>query len=282
MAINNHSYAVLAVLLAVECVEAIASVSAIATGLAHILVFFAGALIGAGVLNLNGWLTLASIVPGAIMGDALAYEPGRRYHADIGPWIEESGRHDSWVRCGRFVERHGVWSLVRARFSTRVCPLVPLLYGSTHMGRPKSYALNVASALAWTLVSLAPGMVVGALPRVAEAISLRMTFAMIALAVLLYLVVRMVRLAITSGIPLLKQVARHAVLVLIRGFPGFGDGVQRRIKVDDPAFPAVCAFTLLFVACVWVFGGVLQGVDSRPSPIREVAGADLREIFTSS
>ncbi|MCW3663684.1 hypothetical protein K6L27_36385 [Burkholderia cenocepacia] len=137
---------------------------------------------------------------------------------------------------------------------------MPLLYGTARMGRLKFWSINLATALAWAPVSLAPGMVVGALPRAAEAISPRMTFAMIALAVLLYLVVRMVRLVITCGIPLLKQVARHAVLVLMRRFPRFGDGVQRRIKVDDPAFPAVCAFTLLFVASVWVFGGVMQDV----------------------
>lgn len=197
---------------------------------------------------------------GAILGDGLAYELGRRYHADFGPWIEASGHRDSWARGEQFVERHGVGSLVRARLCAPVRPLVPLLYGSTRMGRPKFYALNLASALAWAPVSLAPGMVVGALPRVAEAISLHMTFAMIALAVLLYLVVWMVLLVITSGIPFLKQVARHAMLALIRRFPRVGDRVQRHVRVDDPAFPAVCAFTVIFVASVWVFGGVLQDV----------------------
>lgn len=258
ISISHHPWLILAVVLAVACTEAIASVSAIASVLASVVMFVAGALIGAGVLNV--WLTAASAVLGAIVGDGLAYELGRRYHADIGPWIEASGHGDSWDRGGRFVERYGVWSLARVRLCVRLRPLVPLRFGTARMGRLEFWSINLASALAWTPVSLAPGMVVGASARVAEAISPRAAFAMMLLAILLYLVVRMTRLAITLGIPRLKHAARHGMLVLMRRFPRFADGVQRRIKVDDPEFPAICAFALLFLASVWLFGGILQDV----------------------
>ncbi|TAM18724.1 MAG: hypothetical protein EPN65_05710 [Pandoraea sp.] len=256
--ISHHPWPILAVVLAIACAEAIASVSAIVTVPASVVMFVAGALIGAGVLNV--WLTVAAAVLGAIAGDGLTYELGRRYHADVGPWIKASGHKDSWASGERFVERHGVWSLVRARFCAPVRPIVPLLFGSAHMGRVKFWSINLASALVWAPVSLAPGMIVGASARVAEAISSRAAFAVMLLAILLYLVVRMARLAITRGLPLLKHTARHAVLMLMRRFPRFADSVQRRIKVDDPEFPAICAFALLFIASVWLFGGIVQDI----------------------
>ncbi len=258
ISISNHPYPVLAVVLAVACAEAIPAVSAIAAMLAIIVMFFAGALIGAGMLNF--WLTLASVVLGASAGDGLTYELGRRYHADVGSWIDEGGHHDRLTRGELFVERHGVWSLVRARFCTPVRPFVPLLFGIARMRPLKFWLINLASALAWAPVTLAPGMVVAASASAAEAISPRAAFAMMLLAILLYLVVRTAPLAITTGIPLLKHVGRHVMLVLMRRFPRFGAVVQRRIKIDDPEFPGICAFALLFLASVWLFGGVLQDV----------------------
>ncbi|MEX3985298.1 cytochrome O ubiquinol oxidase [Paraburkholderia sp. EG287A] len=246
--------------------------------LASVVMFVAGALIGAGVLNV--WLSVASAILGAIAGDGLAYELGRRYHADVGPWITASGHGDSWASGERFVERHGVWSQVRARLCAPVRPIVTLLVGSARMGRLKFWSINLVSALVWAPLSLGPGMIVGAAARVAGSISPRAAFAMMLLPILLYFVVR---LAITRGIPLLKHAALHGMLVLMRRFPRFADSLQRCIKVDAPEFPAICAFALLFLASVWLFGGVLQDVVAN-DPLMQVDTAlysFLRSLHTT-
>ncbi|MCG5076712.1 LssY C-terminal domain-containing protein [Paraburkholderia tagetis] len=255
---GHHPYLVSGVVVAITCAEAIPASSAIATVAAGAVMFVVGMLVGAGVLNM--WLALASAVLGAIVGDALIYELGRRYHADIRSWAHSTGQDVVWARGEQFIGQHGAWSLLRARIFAPVRSTVPLQFGAARMGRPQFYRLNLASALVWAPVSLAPGMVVGASVTVADAVSTRLAVALILLLLLLYIVARVASLMVVNGIPLARRVARQAMLGLIRRFPWFENHVQRIIKIDDPEFPTVCAFALLLIASVWLFGGVLQDV----------------------
>lgn len=258
VSISNHPFLVLAVVFAIAAAEAIAVVGTIAMVPASIVMFFAGALVGAGVLD--GWLTIALSALGGIVGDGLSYELGRHFHGKVRSWFQAKGHEVRWVRGEQFVKRHGGKSLLLARFFAPVRSIVPLLVGTAHLGRLRFYSANVVSAVIWAPINLIPGIVFGASAALAEAVSTRLAAALILLVVLLYLVVRLARLTIARGIPAAKHTARHAMLVMARRFPRFGDRVQRVIKLDDPEFPTVSAFALLLIASVWLFGGVLQDV----------------------
>ncbi|WP_158244211.1 LssY C-terminal domain-containing protein [Trinickia dabaoshanensis] len=258
VSISNHPYLVLAVVFAIAVAEAIAVVGTIAMVPASIVMFFAGALVGAGALDV--WPTLALSALGGIVGDGLSYELGRHFHGKVRSWFQAKGQEVRWVRGEQFVERHGGKSLLLARFFAPVRSTVPLLVGTAHMGRLKFYAANVASALVWAPINLIPGIVFGASAALAEAVSTRLAAALILLVVLLYLVVRLARLTTTHGIPAAKRTARYAMLEMARRLPQFGGRIQRVIKLDDPEFPTISAFSLLLIASVWLFGGVLQDV----------------------
>lgn len=77
--ISEHPHIVLAVVFAAAAAESLAVVGTMVP--AGIIMFVAGALIGAGALN--GWLTLGAAALGAILGDGISYELGRRYHAQV-------------------------------------------------------------------------------------------------------------------------------------------------------------------------------------------------------
>jgi membrane protein DedA with SNARE-associated domain len=102
--ISGHPYGVLAVVFGTACAESLAVIGTFVP--AGIVMFAAGALIGAGALN--GWVTLAIAALGAVAGDGISYELGRRYHREVQTWWVEKGHEAAFERGARFVQRHAV------------------------------------------------------------------------------------------------------------------------------------------------------------------------------
>lgn len=256
VSISNHPHLVVAVVFAAACAESTAVVgTAVPAGL---VMFVAGALIGAGALN--GWLTLGVAALGAVIGDGLSYELGRRFHREVRAWWQARGHEAVWVRGEHFVQRHGGKSIVLARFFAPVRAVVPLVVGAARMGRLSFYPTNIASALAWAPAHIAPGIVFGASAALAEAVSARLAVMLVLLVALLWLVVRVVRLVIRFGLPVVRRVARLVMLRLARRFPRFGRRLLRTVGANDPEFTTLAMLALLLVASVWLFAGVLQDV----------------------
>lgn len=156
--ISEHPHLVLAVVFAAACAESVAVVGTLVP--AGVIMFVAGALIGAGALN--GWLTLGVAALGAVIGDAHSYELGRRFHGEVQSWWQARGHEAAWARGEQFVQQHGGKSIVLARFFAPVQAVVPLVVGAARMGRLRFYPVNIASALAWGPAHIAPGIVFGA------------------------------------------------------------------------------------------------------------------------
>lgn len=250
--IGAHPTIALALVFGVACAESLAIVGTLVP--AGIVMFAAGALIGAGVLD--AWVTLLIAALGAVAGDGLSYELGRRYRAEVKTWWTQKGHAAAYERGEQFVQKYGAKSIVLARFFAPVRAVVPLVVGCARMPRRIFYPVNVASALAWSPAHIAPGIVFGASAALAEAVSARLAIMLLILALLLWVVVRVSRLAIVHGVPLLKQSLRHAVPGLKRRFPR----LCATVDPDTPEFGTLSVLVLLFIASVWLFGGVLQDV----------------------
>ena len=119
------------------------------------LMVIAGGLAAAGVLHPVP--VLLWCIAGAVAGDAVSYELGRR--AGPGAW-----RHP-WMRPHRgglararlFFRRHGVASIFLCRFMGPVRAFVPLIAGVTAMPAARFQSANIGSAVVWVPVMLAPG-----------------------------------------------------------------------------------------------------------------------------
>lgn len=120
----------------------------------------AGTLIPMGVVD--AWSLMAWVVPGAILGDAIAYWLGQRFGQKIlGMWPMRN--HPELIEQGyRFFNRWGTASVFFGRFSGPVRSTVPLLAGMLAMPKRKFMLANVASAFAWAPFLMSPGFLLAA------------------------------------------------------------------------------------------------------------------------
>lgn len=114
-----------------------------------------GALVGAS--DIQFWPVWAGTSAGAVAGDAVSYWLGYLFKdraRSIWPLSRYPGMYD---RGDRFFRRWGVWSLFLGRFFGPVRGMVPLVVGVFEMNFVLFMAANVASAMVWAFVLLAPG-----------------------------------------------------------------------------------------------------------------------------
>ncbi|KVC48960.1 cytochrome O ubiquinol oxidase [Burkholderia pseudomultivorans] len=259
--IGAHPSLVLAIVFATACAEAIALIGTIVP--AGAVMFAAGALIGAGALD--AWITIGIAAAGAIVGDGISYELGRRHRGMIRNWWVRFGYAAAYERGEQFVLRHGTTSIVLARFLAPVRAVVPVVVGCATLPRRSFYPVNVVSALVWAPVHVAPGILFGASAVLAAAISVRVAVILMVVAALVAAVWFGVRITLRRGWPLLRRALVAAAHACARRWPRFGARLHDAIARARRLPGAVPVLALLFVGCVWLFGGVVQDVVANDS-----------------
>jgi membrane protein DedA with SNARE-associated domain len=118
-----------------------------------------GILAGSGVLRLD--LTYLAATLGAIAGDsgsyALGYTFSDRLH-NLWPFKH----YPQWLHVGRdYFERHGAISVLVGRFVGPMRSIIPVIAGMMHMPQWRFLVANVLSAIAWSLLYITPGVLIG-------------------------------------------------------------------------------------------------------------------------
>lgn len=147
--------------LVIACIECLAIVGLLVPGVA--LLFAVAVLAGGGALPL--WQTLLLGYLGGLLGDALSYALGRRFHRDIRrlPLLR---RHPEWLAQAEFyVQRYGVLGLLLGRFVGPLRPMLPAVAGMLDMPLPRFAAVSLLAAAGWAVAYLLPGWVAGAALR---------------------------------------------------------------------------------------------------------------------
>lgn len=145
-------------LLLIACIECLTIVGIVVPG--TVLLFAVAALAGSGVLEL--WETLLLGYTGGLLGDALSYALGRRFHQDIRrlPLLRE---HPEWLAQAEFYFlRYGVASLLIGRFIGPLRPMLPTVAGMLDMPLPRFVAVSLVAAAGWSVAYLLPGWMTGA------------------------------------------------------------------------------------------------------------------------
>jgi membrane protein DedA with SNARE-associated domain/membrane-associated phospholipid phosphatase len=262
--ISTHPHLVLAIVFVVACAESLAVVGTLVP--AGIVMFVAGALIGAGALN--GWVTLGVAALGAMAGDGISYELGHRYHREVRAWWAARGHEAVYERGERFVQQHGGKSILLARFFAPVRAIVPLVVGAAHMPRRTFYPINAGSALLWSPAHIGPGILFGASAQLAEAVSGRLAAMLLLLAALLWVVVRLTRWGLQQGMPLVKTASELAIRRLSRRHPRLANQLLSFVDPGKPESQTLLVLALLFIGSVWLFLGILQDVVARDPLVR--------------
>ncbi len=140
------------------------------------LLFAAGALAGAGILNPVAVATL--LTAAAILGDAVNYSVGRAIGPRVFTATDTTSRlhrllnHEHLNQAHAFFERHGGKAIVLARFVPIVRTFVPFVAGAGSMSYPSFALYNVTGAVAWVAVCVGGGYLFGDLPVVKNNFSL--------------------------------------------------------------------------------------------------------------
>lgn len=143
---------------AIACIECLAIAGLIVPG--TVVLFAIAVLAGNGALSLGETLLLG--YAGGLLGDALSYAIGRRYHQSIRR-IPLLVNHPQWMeRAEQFFHRYGVEGLLIGRFIGPMRPMLPLIAGMLQMPLLRFVLVSLVAAAGWSIAYLLPGWATGA------------------------------------------------------------------------------------------------------------------------
>lgn len=257
----NFAYAVV-FLLALS--ESIPVVGVVIPGTAVIIAV--SMLVPSGAVALWPLLTAATV--GAIISDGLSFWLGHRYHNELlGLWPLK--RYPELIaRSEAFFSRHGDKSVFLARFTPGVRAFIPLLAGMLRMPVRQFYLANVASAVAWALSHILPGVLAGAWFGYLGPAAKPLAVLFVILVVALWSTKHAVRYALRRGVPLLI-----VGLERVRAWASSRDTrlSGALLSLLDPSrheARTLAVLGLLLAGAAWLFFGVLQDVVSGDPLVR--------------
>ncbi|MDU9391222.1 bifunctional DedA family/phosphatase PAP2 family protein [Pseudomonas japonica] len=145
----------------VACVECLAIAGIIVPG--TVLLFAVAVLAGSGALSLHETLLLGFL--GGLLGDAISYTLGRRFHQNIRrlPLLRH---HPEWIGSAEtYFQRYGIASLLVGRFIGPLRPMLPMVAGMFDMPLPRFIAVSLVAGAGWAVAYLLPGWATGAAMR---------------------------------------------------------------------------------------------------------------------
>ena len=131
------------------------------------LLFAAGAVASRGYLNVA--VLASGLIVAAIVGDTLNYHVGKA----IGPRVMkgESSRlfnNKHLDKTHKFFEKYGGKTIILARFVPIVRTFAPFVAGAGVMNYRRFIAYNIVGAVAWVILMLGSGWLLGQVPFVKE------------------------------------------------------------------------------------------------------------------
>ena len=139
-------------------IESLAVIGSIIPG--TVVMTVVGILAGSGVMRIDLTLTVAAL--GAILGDTVSYALGYTLSDRI-TQIWPFSRYPKWLAYGEsYFDRHGGKSVLLGRFIGPLRSIIPVIAGMLKMKQVQFLTANVLSGIAWSLVYISPGILVGA------------------------------------------------------------------------------------------------------------------------
>ena len=221
------------------------------------LLFAVGALIGLG--HVDGPYAIACAAAGAFSADTLSYWVGRRW----GPGMRQVWpfrRYPQLIDRGELLfRRHGVKSILVARFVGAVRPFVPAIAGMLRMRLRRYLPVSAVAAVAWAALFLAPGWIFGASYDAVAAVADRLALVLVALLAVLALVWASVlytyRWFDSRANELLARAIRWA-----RARPRLGRFAEALIDPRRPESPSLAILAVLLIGIGWAWFALLTTV----------------------
>lgn len=146
---------------AIACIECLAIAGIVVPG--TVVLFAVAVLAGNGALSLSETLLLG--YAGGLLGDAISYALGRRFHQNI-RGLPLLRTHPQWLETAEsYFLRYGVASLLVGRYIGPLRPMLPMVAGMLNMPLGRFIAVSMLAAAGWSVAYLLPGWATGAALR---------------------------------------------------------------------------------------------------------------------
>ena len=153
-----HPHLALLITFLISFSESLAIVGSIIPG--SVTMTAIGILAGSGVMRID--LTFLAATLGAIAGDSGSYALGYTFSdrlINIWPFKNYPG----WLNYGQeYFAKHGATSVLIGRFIGPMRSIIPVIAGMMHMSHLRFFFANVVSAVAWAILYVTPGILIGA------------------------------------------------------------------------------------------------------------------------
>lgn len=154
----THPHWALIITFLIALTESLAIVGSIIPG--SVTMTAIGILAGSGVMRID--LTLLAATLGAIAGDSSSYLLGYAF-SDRLVSIWPFSRYPNWLFYGKdYFARHGGKSVLVGRFIGPLRSIIPVIAGMMHMSHWRFFIANALSAIAWAIIYVTPGVLIGA------------------------------------------------------------------------------------------------------------------------
>lgn len=173
------------ILIVVTLLEGMPLIGTIIPG--QTIVVLAGFFAKLGVIN--PWFVMIIVALGAVLGDLIGYEIGKRYGMrfveKFGPYVLIKPNHVEKAKS--LINSHTGKSIIIGRFTSITRSLIPFIAGATGVHKGKFWVYNFLGGFIWAISSVAIGYVFGASYEVAAKYFGRFSMIGVILAVLLIL-----------------------------------------------------------------------------------------------
>src|SRR5690606_18539088 len=227
------------------------------------LLFAVGTLVGLG--HVDGAYALACASLGAFAGDGISYWVGRRYgHQLRQRW--PFAKHPEWLERGELTfRRHGMKSIVMARYIGAIRPFVPAIAGMLKMRLGQYVPASLVAAVVWSATFLAPGWVFGTSLELVSAVAGP-------LAIVLTAVLLLVAGIWAAVVYTWRWLGGHATGMLERALtwshrhPVLGGHAEALIGPTRPESASLLVLGLVIGFAGWAFFTVLGSVSGGIAP----------------
>jgi membrane-associated protein len=145
------------------------------------LLFVAGALAGAGLLNIE--VLIVSLIIAAVLGDSLNYWIGHTTGMKVLDWKCSFVKKEHLEETHKYFEKYGGFTIVIARFVPFIRTFAPFLAGVGKMSYRWFLSYNIIGGILWISAFSLIGFFFGSLPIVKENFSL-LVYAIIGISML--------------------------------------------------------------------------------------------------
>ena len=227
------------------------------------LLFAVGTMVGLG--HVDGLYALVCASLGAFLGDGISFWVGNRYGAQLRqrwPFY----KHPQWLERGEVTfRRHGMKSIVMARYIGAIRPFVPAIAGMLKMRLRQYVPASGMAAVIWSATFLAPGWVFGTSLELVAAVAGR-------LAVVLAVVLALVALIWATVFYTWRWLGAHTTGMIERALawshrhPVLGKYSEALIDPNRPESASLLLLGVVLLAAGWGFFTILISVGGGSAP----------------